>query len=86
MQYLLKIDYFNNDPNAKKQNKSDYIASITSIAPILNGNVSTYMFGWSAQQENFIPWHQKGTLNDLWFVYGCKIFSIVSNFMSPGQT
>lgn len=46
LQYLLRTDYFN-DGITPKVDKSDWIASLTSLNPILNGNISTYMFDWN---------------------------------------
>jgi hypothetical protein len=53
LQYLLKIDYFN-DGKSPKIDKSDWIASITGINPILNGGIATYMFDFNLDQEKFV--------------------------------
>lgn len=41
----MKIDYFGE--GSTKEDKSDWIASITNISPILNGGIASYMFYYS---------------------------------------
>jgi hypothetical protein len=53
------------------------IASITCLNPILNGGIATYMFDWNYDQERFVSPKDGGTLRDMWFVEGCKLFAIL---------
>ena len=51
LQYLLSIDYFNTDPNARKVDKSDWFASITCISPALNGTPKVFSSGMNAKYQ-----------------------------------
>ena len=42
LQYLMQIDYFN-DGSRPKEDRSGWIASISSLSGCLNGSVSPYL-------------------------------------------
>eukprot|EP00347_Sterkiella_histriomuscorum_P020360 403338107 len=85
LQYLLKIDYFN-DGKTPKTDKSDWIASFTGLNPILNGGIASYMFDLSLEKEKFVGPKEGGTLRDRWFIEGCKIFTILQNLVQNKAT
>ena len=85
LQYLLSIDYFA-AAGDKKVDKREWVASITCLNPILNGCIPTYMFDWNVDKDKFVSAREGGTLRDVWFTEGCKIFSIVVNLLAPGMT
>jgi hypothetical protein len=80
LQHLLKIDYFN-DGSGPKVDKSDWMASFTGINPILNGGLATYLMDFHTDHHKFLNYKEGGTLKDMWFVEGCKIFAIVTNLI-----
>lgn len=71
----MKIDYFKEGEDA--EDKSDWIASITSINPILNGDLPTYFLGFCYDKNKFISAKEGGTLKDKLFIEGCKVFVIL---------
>lgn len=77
----MKIDYFNLEGN--KNDKSDWFASITSINPVLNGGIATYMFNYSYEKQKFLTKEEGGRIDDVAFVEGCKVVSIIQNLIKP---
>ena len=87
MQHLLKVDYFNEGTGGRGTDlidKSDWIASLTCLNPILNGGIASYFFSFDFEKNKFLnPDTEGGTFRDTWFVKGCKAFSIAYNMLSP---
>jgi triacylglycerol esterase/lipase EstA (alpha/beta hydrolase family) len=49
LQYLLSIDYFNTDPTQTKVDKSDWLASMTTISAAFNGTTKVYSSGMNSK-------------------------------------
>lgn len=81
----MKNDYFKTG-NEPIVDKSNWFASVNMINPILNGGIATYMFDFNYEQERFVGPKEGGKLRDMWFITGCKIFSIVNNLVVKDQT
>lgn len=81
----MKIDFFSH-PASDKTDKSDWIASLTCLNPVLNGGIATYMTGYSYDQDRFVSPKNGGSFRDAWFVEGCKVFAVLQNLSVPGQT
>lgn len=82
---MLRIDYFN-DGSTPKVDKSDFIASLTCINPILNGDLAPYLLGVNIDKDKYIPAQEGGTFKDRWFVGVCKTFTVIQNLLSQNQT
>jgi hypothetical protein len=50
----MKIDYFNDGSLSAKRDKSNWIASVTNVNPILNGGIASYMFNYSYDKDKFV--------------------------------
>lgn len=97
LQYLLEIDYFqygncscehgdvNESLNNKtvKINRSDWIASITCLNPVLNGGPGTYFFGIDQEKQAFNK--QNGVLTN-YLPETFRYYSAFQNLTSQNST